>query len=89
MDQPQPHPGPHTAEHPHAQHTDEEHRIGVVAEGQQPLGLPAGTEPILVETSAVLAPTGYPPISPRATAEAQAPFRPKSGPMTGSSARPS
>ena len=39
MDQPQPHPGPHTAEHPHAQHTDEEHRIGVVAEGQQPLRL--------------------------------------------------
>ena len=42
MNEPQPHPRPDAAEHPHAQHADEEHRVGVVAEGQQPLRLRPG-----------------------------------------------
>ncbi|CAN4037713.1 Ribbon-helix-helix protein, copG family, partial [Dysosmobacter welbionis] len=61
MDQPQPHPGPHTAEHPHAQHTDEEHRIGVVAEGQQPLRLLPGDQIFPVEVCCRLGADGVAP----------------------------
>ena len=65
MDQPQPHPGPHTAEHPHAQHTDEEHRIGVVAEGQQPLRLLPGDQIFPVEVCCRLGADGVAPHQPQ------------------------
>ena len=42
MDQPQPQPRPNAAEHAAAQHADEEHRVGVVAEGQETFRLLPG-----------------------------------------------
>ena len=54
MDQPEPQARPDAAEHPHAQHTDEEHGIGVVAEGQEPFRLLPGQ----YSSAAVRAPMG-------------------------------
>ena len=45
MDQPEPQSCPDAAEHARTQHTDEEHGIGVVAEGQEPLRLLPGQVP--------------------------------------------
>ena len=45
MDQPEPQSRPDAAEYPHAQHADEEHGVGVVAEGQKPLRLLPGQVP--------------------------------------------
>ena len=44
--------------------------------------------PFSYRLMAVLAPTGYPPMNPRAKAEAQAPFTPNRGRITPSSSRP-
>ena len=42
MDQPQPQAHPDAAEHPYPQNADEKHRIGIVAEGEEPFRLLTG-----------------------------------------------
>ena len=42
VDQPEPQARPDAAEYPHAQHADEEHGVGVVAEGEEPFRLLTG-----------------------------------------------
>ena len=49
MDQPQRHPRPDTAEDADPQHADEEHWVGVVAEGQQPFRLLPGQQVLAVQ----------------------------------------
>ena len=65
MDQPQPDPGPHAAEYPRSQHTDEKHRVGVVAEGQQPLRLRPGGQPAAIEFCRRLGADGIAPDEPQ------------------------
>lgn len=58
VNQPQPDAHPHAAEHTRAQDADQKHRIGVVAEGQKPLGLFPGQQTVPVKPGGSLGTDG-------------------------------
>lgn len=58
MNQPQPHAHPYAAKDTRAQYADQKHRIGVIAEGQQPLGLLPGQQTVPVKSGGSLGTDG-------------------------------